>query len=160
MTHSFVVANRPKKRRTTNEPLPPFRERMRALRYVPKLIGLVWETHRGFTASMIVLRIARSFIPLSSLWVGKLIIDAVVRAVSSGTPDYQRIWRLVALELGIVVGGEMLARASSLVESLLGDLFSNRLSVRIMEHAALLDLHQFEDPAFYDHMERARRGTV
>jgi ATP-binding cassette subfamily B protein len=29
-----------------------------------------------------------------------------------------------------------------------------------MEHAATLDLHQFEDPAFYDQLERARRQTT
>jgi len=32
--------------------------------------------------------------------------------------------------------------------------------VRLMEHAATLDLAQFEDPEFYDHLERARRQTV
>ena len=49
---------------------------------------------------------------------------------------------------------------SSLVESLLGDLFSNHISVRLMRHAATLDLAQFEDPEFYDHLERARRQTT
>ena len=62
--------------------------------------------------------------------------------------------------MGTVVGGELLARASGLVEGLLGDLFTNRISIRIMEHAATLDLHQFEDPEFYDHLERARQGTT
>src|SRR5215218_1654572 len=70
------------------------------------------------------------------------------------------MWRLVALEIGVVIVGEVLARASVLVESLLGDLFSNRISVRLMEHASALDLAQFEDPSFYDHLERARRQTV
>jgi ATP-binding cassette subfamily B protein len=46
------------------------------------------------------------------------------------------------------------------LESLLADLFGNRLSVRIMEHAATLDLENFEDPEFYDSLERARRQTV
>src|SRR5439155_7433722 len=58
------------------------------------------------------------------------------------------------------LAGEILARASSLIESLLGDLFSNAMSVQLMEHAARLDLAQFEDPEFYDHLERARRQTV
>src|SRR6478609_4261542 len=52
------------------------------------------------------------------------------------------------------------ALASALVESLLGDLFSNHISVRLMRHAATLDLAQFEDPEFYDHLERARRQTT
>jgi ATP-binding cassette subfamily B protein len=62
--------------------------------------------------------------------------------------------------MGIVVANELLARISGLTEGLLGDLFTNRVSIRIMEHAATLDLHQFEDPNFYDHLERARQGTT
>jgi ATP-binding cassette subfamily B protein len=138
---------------------PTWRERATAMRYVPVLVKMVWSTHRGYTAAMIVLRAFRALIPIATLWVGKLIIDVVVAALSSA-PDYDRLWRLVSLEIGIVVAGELLARASALIESLLGDLFSNRMSVRLMEHAATLDLAQFEDPEFYDHLERARRQTV
>jgi ATP-binding cassette subfamily B protein len=42
----------------------------------------------------------------------------------------------------------------------LGDLFSNKTSVEMIQHAATLDLYQFEDSEFYDKMERARRQTV
>ena len=108
---------------------------------------------------MIVLRIIRSLVPVATFWVGKLIIDSVI-AARGGTGSLTQVWRYLALELGIVLAGEILARASSLVESLLGDLFSNAMSVRLMEHAAKLDLAQFEDPEFYDHLERARRQTV
>jgi ATP-binding cassette subfamily B protein len=67
---------------------------------------------------------------------------------------------LLVVGLGIAVAGDGLARAGTLVESLLGDLFSNRISVRLMEHAATLDLRHYEDSEFYDHLERARRQTV
>src|SRR5215207_929508 len=138
---------------------PSFRERVHALRYVPQLLRLVWGTHRGFTVAMVILRLIRAFVPIASLWIGKLIIDAVVAAQRSGA-SWRSIGSLIAIEVAIVVVGELLARASSLVESQLGDLFSNRTSVRLMEHAATLDLAQFEDPEFYDHLERARRQTV
>ena len=62
--------------------------------------------------------------------------------------------------MGIALVGEGLARLSALLESLLGDLFSNRMSIRLLQHAATLDLSQFEDPDTYDHLERARRQTV
>ena len=42
---------------------------------------------------------------------------------------------------------------------MLGDRFTNHVSVRLMEHAGRLDLATFEDPVFYDKMERARRQT-
>jgi len=138
---------------------PTFRERFAALRYIPPLIKLVWETHRGYTTAMALLRLMRSGIPVAMLWVGKLIIDTVVASRES-SPDFARLWKLVALEVAIVTANDVLARTSSLVESLLGDLFSNHTSVRLMEHAATLDLAHFEDPAFYDHLERARRQTT
>jgi len=138
---------------------PSFRERLDALRYVPQLLRLVWGTHRGFTVAMVILRLVRAFVPIASLWIGKLIIDGVVAAQRSGA-SWRSIGSLIAIEVAIVVVGELLARASSLVESMLGDRFSNRISVRLMEHAATLDLAQFEDPEFYDHLERARRQTV
>jgi ATP-binding cassette subfamily B protein len=144
---------------TTGEESPSWRERVAALRYVPPLIRLIWETHRGYTVAMVLLRLLRAFVPIATLWIGKLIIDAVVEA-RSGPFDISRLWKLVAIEIAVVVVGEILARASSLVESLLGDLFSNHTSVRLMQHAATLDLFYFEDPVFYDKLERARRQTV
>jgi len=138
---------------------PTLQQRFAALRYIPPLLKLVWETHRGYTATMAALRLLRAGIPVATLWVGKLIIDAVV-ASREGSPNLSRLWRLIALEIAIVTASDILARTSSLVESLLGDLFSNYTSVRLMEHAATLDLAHFEDPAFYDQLERARRQST
>ena len=138
-------------------------ERLAALRYVPPLLGLVFATHRGYTAAILLLRVVRSFIPLAVLWIGKLIIDGVIgaRTLPAGVhPDWWHLGGLLALEFGIAVGGEGLARLSALLESLLGDLFANRISVRLMEHAATLDLSQYEDAETYDHLERARRQTT
>ena len=146
------------------KPRPTIGERLAALKYVPPLLRLVYGTHRGYTIAILVLRGIRSLIPLAVLWVGKLIIDEVVAGVGlvqgGGTVDWWRLGSLIGLELGIAIVGEGLARVSSLLESLLGDLFSNRISVRLMEHAATLDLSQFEDAETYDHLERARRQTT
>ena len=135
------------------------RERLAALRYIPPLARLIWQTHAGYTLAMMVLRVLRAFVPVATFWVGKLILDTVI-AVRDGQAELSELWRYVAIEVAIVVAGEILARGSSLVESLLSDLFSNMMSVRLMEHASTLDLAQFEDPTFYDHLERARRQTV
>jgi len=143
-----------------------WRERLTALKYVPPFFKLVWKTHRGFTVLMIVFRLLRAFVPVATLWVGKLIIDAVLIARTSPDASNQTfynhfdLWKLVALEFGIVVAGQLLTRASALVESLSGDLFANQISVRLMQHAATLDLYQFENPEFYDRLERARRQTT
>ncbi len=148
----------------TEEAAPSWRERAAALRYAPALLRLVYETEPRFTFGIILLRIVRSFVPVAQLWIGKLIIDGVVAGIAAMRDGDPVAWRylvmLVAAELLITVGGETLARLSALLESLLGDLFSNNVSVRLMQHASTLDLAQFEDPGTYDHLERARRSTV
>ena len=126
---------------------------------MPRLIALVWQTKPSYAAAMAVLRLTRSLVPVANLWVAKLIIDEILHLARVGGSS-SHLWELVALEMATVVGGELLARGSGLVEGLLADLFTNRISIRIMEHAATLDLHQFEDPKFYDHLERARQGTT
>lgn len=107
------------------------------------------------------LRIVRSAIPLAILYVGKLIIDEVVLLnAGKGTFSNDHLWKWVAVEFGLVILSDILSRGISLMDGLLGDLFSNHSSVRIMAHAATLDLDQFEDSVFYDKLERARQQTA
>lgn len=160
MSHPVFVPAPSRRRGNSSEPKPAtWGERIAALRYIPPLGRLIWGTHRGFASAILILRILRSLVPVATFWVGKLILDSVL-AAKAGTGPIGDVWGYLAIEIGIVIAGEILARASSLVESLLGDLFSNNMSVTLMEQAARLDLAQFEDPTFYDHLERARRQTV
>jgi ATP-binding cassette subfamily B protein len=139
--------------------LQGWRDRWSALRNIPPLLRTVWQTSRSLTVASLGLRTIKSVVPVAQLWVGKLIIDTVVQAVSNGG-DASRVWPLVGLELGLAVLSEVLARGISLCDSLLGDRFTNAVSVRLMRHANDLDLSYFEDPEFYDKMERARRQTT
>jgi ATP-binding cassette subfamily B protein len=97
--------------------------------------------------------------PVTLLYVGKLIIDQVV-ALNNSAGNLQELWQLVALEFALALLTDGLNRMINLTDSLLGDLFSNYTSIRIMKHAATLDLDQFEDSVFYDKLERARQQTV
>src|SRR5262245_65810139 len=64
-------------------PPPTWAERLAALKHIPPLLRLVYQTHRGYTLAILALRIVRSFIPVAVLWIGKLIIDAVLGAVAA-----------------------------------------------------------------------------
>ncbi|TSJ38934.1 ABC transporter ATP-binding protein [Mucilaginibacter corticis] len=107
-----------------------------------------------------VLRIIRSAMPVALLYVGKLIIDDVIILSHNHAAQTYHLWQLVGLEFVLAILTDGLSRAITLMDSLLGDLFSNHTSVRIMSHAAMLDLDQFEDAVFYDKLERARQQTV
>jgi ATP-binding cassette subfamily B protein len=121
---------------------------------------MVWDTGPALTTATIVLRLISSLIPVAQLWVGKLIIDQVVRAIQGRMTDPHRIWTYLAYEIALAVLSDLLSRAVNLSDSLLGDKFTNFVSLRLMEHANRLDLVSFEDPVFYDKLERARRQTT
>jgi ATP-binding cassette subfamily B protein len=136
------------------------KERLAALRNLPAFFKLVWETSPWLTTVNASLRITRSAAPVALLYIGKLIIDQVIFLSSHHSVDTFHLWQLVAIEFGLAILTDALSRAITLMDSLLGDLFSNHTSVKIMAHAATLDLDQFEDAIFYDKLERARQQTV
>jgi ATP-binding cassette subfamily B protein len=137
-----------------------WRARLASLRNVRPLLAMVWETSPPLVVATAFLRLIRALLPAGMLWVSKLILDAVVARISRGTGNLSSIWKLVALELGLAIASDILGRANTLCDSLLGDRFTNRVSVRLMQHANRLDLASFEDPVFYDKLERARRQTT
>ncbi|GGA89310.1 ABC transporter ATP-binding protein [Puia dinghuensis] len=152
---------------STDAPLT-WKQRLNALRNLPRFFGLVWQTSPGIMLANGILRIARSAIPVSTLYVGKLIIDQVVLLLRNGggataggsTSAMTWLWELVAIEFGLALFSDGLMRVINLMDSLLGEKFANFTSVKIMEHAASLDLDQFEDTTFYDKLERARQQTT
>src|SRR6478752_2892610 len=137
------------------------KDRLSSLNNLPRFFGLVWQTSKGLTIADCALRIVRSATPVAILYVGKLIIDEVIRISHvQGATSHTHLWTLVGAEFALAIISDALTRAITLMDSLLGDLFSNHTSVKIMEHAATLDLDQFENSTFYDKLERARQQTT
>ncbi len=134
------------------------KQRMGALTNLPRFLKLVYQTSPWITISNAVIRLCLSVLPLVMLWVGKLIIDQVVNLVrhDGGTGSHAFLWKLVVIEFVLVVFMNALNKIVNLLDTLLGDLFANHTSIKIMAHAATLDLDQFEDSVFYDKLERAR----
>lgn len=144
---------------TRTEPLT-LKERLAALNNLPAFFKLVWQTSPLFTVINALLRLVRSAMPVALLYVGKLIIDNVIILSHQHGANTGHLWQLVGLEFALAILTDGLSRAITLVDALLGDLFSNHTSVKIMKHAATLDLDQFEDSVFYDKLERARQQTI
>ena len=148
--------------RPTNSDDAPrtWKERLQTLRNIPPLLRMVWDSDPRLTICTVLLRCVFAFIPVSNLWVSKLIINLVVRAIRHEVFDHAIVWKLLAIEVFLVVMSGTLSRLITLVDSLLGDRFTNYMSLRLMNHATKSDLVSFEDPAFYDKMERARRQAA
>jgi ATP-binding cassette subfamily B protein len=131
-----------------------------ALKNLPEFFKLVWETNKSMTIWNVILRVVKASIPLLILYVGKEIIDEIIRLVEVSDKNWSYLWILIGIELGLAVFSDLTNRVIILLDSLLGDLFSNKTSVQLIKHSATLDLYQFENPDFYDKLERARRQTT
>ena len=155
-------------------PLPAaqlnLRQRFNAMRNIKPFLREIWATSKPLTLASISLRLVRAFLPIATLYVGKLIIDEAIRLIGldvgtalgeawrSGALDH--LLALLALEFGLAIGSDLLGRLTSYVDTLLSERFTNATSVRLMEHAATLDLEDFEDAELQDKLDRARRQTM
>ena len=147
-----------------------FRARWAALRNIGPFLRMIWRASPGLLLITLVLRVIRAVLPVAALWFGKLIIDEVVRlsalpvapATLSGWLNSSEITLLavyVGAEFALAVLSDLLSRIGALVDSLLSERLTMSSSVRLMQHAATLDLKDFEDAEFQDRLERARRQS-
>ncbi len=153
-------------------PLPQgLRARADTLRNLPRLFRLIWQTSPRLALATITLRLGRAVLPALMLYVGKMILDDVVRLTHAPSPgatlsDWLASGRLsplavlVGIELALTVAADLLTRASALLGDLLSERYSDYASVRLMRHAATLDLDQFEDSEQQDRLDRARRQVT
>jgi ATP-binding cassette subfamily B protein len=133
-----------------------WQERIAALRNVPAVLKIVWDSGPGVVVFGLVSRLFSSFLPVALLWITKLIIDAIVQTVSRHQPVRPGFWWLVGAEFGLAVLNSILIRSIDYSDALLADKYTRHVSIRVMNHAAGLDLTAYEDPVFYDRLERAR----
>ncbi len=131
-------------------------ERLAALRQVPPVLRIVWQSGPLVVSLGVVFRVISSLIPLGLLAISKLIIDNIVRVVAHHQPVAKHFWWLVAAEFALAVGSSVLTRVLDFLDSLLADKYTRHVSIEVMRHAATLDLATYEDPVFYDRLERAR----
>lgn len=137
------------------------KDRLIAFKNLPKFFRLIWQTSPWLTFLNGFLRILQSVMPLGMLYTGKLIIDQVVMLTRAGNGNHSHtfLWQLVVIEFSLVIVMTAFTRIVLLIDSMLGELLTNKTSMALMQHAATLDLDQFEDSIFYDKLERARQQT-
>jgi ATP-binding cassette subfamily B protein len=152
----------------TRSARPSFRDGLGALRYLPPLFREVWRTSPSLTLASVLVRVLRALLPVTILYVAKLIIDEVVLQTTSAAPEASfeawlesgrltRLGGLLAVEFGLALASDLLGRLGSLVDTLLSELHILAISVRLMKHASTLDLMQFESSEHQDRLDRARR---
>jgi len=130
-------------------------DRLRALKNIPPVLRLVWDSGPKVVFWNITIRILVAFVPVGIGIVGRFIIDGVNQLrIHQQLP--QNFWWLVGGELALAVLMGILSRTVDYFDSLLADRYTHYVSVEVMRKAAALDVTVYEDPVFYDRLERAR----
>ena len=137
-----------------------YKDAFAAFKFIPRFLKEIWLTNKKLFVINMIGRFISAFSPIMILWVGKLIIDGIIKIINKQDADPQYVWKLVAVEFGLVILTDVIGRMVSLTDSLLGDLYSNDSSVRIIQKTNELDISQLESPDFYDTLERARTQTT
>jgi ATP-binding cassette subfamily B protein len=132
-----------------------WRERVQALKNVPPVLGILWQSGPAVVVWGLLLRILVAALPAAIAGIAALILNGVQHYFShQGVPPH--FWWLVGLEAGLNVVNGLLIRGIDYSDSLLADRYTHFVSIRVMKQAAALDLTTYEDPVFYDRLERAR----
>jgi ATP-binding cassette, subfamily B, bacterial len=141
-------------------PLPNWSERVRALKNIPPVLRFVWDAAPAIVVSNLFFRVAAALIPLSILAVTKFIIDSVTNHQLKQVPLPHIFWWMVLLEFVLAGVATFMARVIEFCDTTLADRYTRHISLELMKHAAKLDLLSYEDPLFYDKLERARAQGV
>ncbi len=132
-----------------------------ALKYLPRFFKAVYRSSPKMFVVNVLLRLIKSIFPIVLLWVGKEIIDEVIRIVNSTeAQELNRLYILIAIEFGVAIFSDVFNRLIGVTDTLIGSLYSNDSSVELIQKTARVDLQYLEDSEFYDKLERARRQTV
>lgn len=131
-----------------------------ALVYIPRFFKEIWKTNKKLFLLSAFCRLIASILPVAILWVGKLIIDEIITQTKIEVSNLTQLWTYVAIEFGLIVLSDLISRAISLTDSLLGDSYSIKSSVKIIKKTNQIDISLLEDSEFYDKLERARIQTA
>lgn len=143
-----------------SSPKPRWQQRAAALHNLPPVLHLIWEAAPAVVAGGLALRVASALVPVSVLALSKWIMDLLVGAVKHPGPIPATLWWLLAAVFALAALNSLLGRAIDYTDARLADEFTREVSLRVMRHAAHLDLARLEDPAFQDKLERARQQAT
>ncbi len=147
--------------RPSKPPAPVPTDWRRYARDLAATLALVWQASASQTALIGGLSLLSAFVPAVTIWISKLLLDAVALAASGGfgsvAEAFTRLLTLLGLQLGVGALASVLTSVQGATRELLGDGLQHSISRRILDKAAGLELSQFEDASSYDALQNAYR---
>lgn len=136
-----------------------FREKLKTLLLVRLAFRHVWRASPRLMIAGFVLLVSQGLMPLATLYLMKLIVDAVTAGIASldKAAAFERIVWLIALAAGIGLLGAALSALSTIVREYQQSAFQDHMQEVILSRSVDLDLEYYENPKYYDALFRAQR---
>lgn len=124
-----------------------------------RALRLVWESSRAWTLASFALVVVQAFLPLLSLYLMKLIVDAVAAGLASGDREgmFTRVTFLIVLEGALALLGALTRSVAGLVSEAQGMVVTDRVQEVIHAKSVEADLEYYENPQYYDTLHRAQQ---
>ncbi len=139
-----------------------YKEAREALSNVPRAFALLWEAAPAETTGFAAITVIDAAFPAAQAWAGKMILDGVVSAIKLGlspADGARAVAPWLLFEFVLVVAKEVAGRGRSLARGLIDLRLGYLVTGSIVRKALTLDMRWFEDPAFYDKLQNARRQS-
>lgn len=129
------------------------------IHYYPRCLRLIWDAGRVWAVLAFGMSILTAVVPATQIWISKVVIDTVVATLGENAPsatDWVGLFTPIAAMLAVWVLGSLCGAAANGLQEQVGFLVRNHSQSLILEKAAHLDIAFFENPTFFDEMEKAR----
>ncbi len=128
------------------------------LPYLPRTLGLMWSVARPWAIAWIILLVVEGVLPAASVYLTKLVVDGLVKALKNGGswPDIRAVLVLVAVLAGFMLLLEIVHGAIGWIRTVQAELLKDHITGLIHAKSASMDLAFYEFPDYYDHLHRAR----
>lgn len=126
--------------------------------YVPRAVRLAHDAARLWTMAWAALLGLQGVLPLATVLLTRSLVDSASAAVR-GAPVRPVI--ITAAEIAfLLVLGEILRSATTLVRTAQADLIQDHISALIQRQSAAIDLAFYDSADYYDHLHRARNEAA
>ena len=135
------------------------RPRFKEALHIGQALRLVWDAAPGWTALSATIAVVQGALPLLSVYLMKLIVDAVTSGIES--PDHAAAFRTaaiyVALAAAAAFAAALMRSLSALVTEAMGQVVTDYVSDLIHAKSLAVDLEYYESARYYDVLHRAQQ---
>ncbi|HKN84199.1 MAG TPA: hypothetical protein VJW17_12210, partial [Pyrinomonadaceae bacterium] len=132
------------------------RKALAQLPYLPRALALVWEVARPWTIVWAVLLIVQGILPAATVYLTKLVVDAVVGSLRNSDSNLRQVLVLLVLLGSTLLLMEIVRGGINWVRTVQTELLQDHITNLIHEKSVTADLAFYELSDYYDHLHRAR----